>query len=183
MLLSLFTFFFTLGCVSFGGGYAMMSFILQKGQEAVGLTAQEFADMTALELMASGPIAINAATYVGFIKAGIGGAVVATIGVCLPSFILTTILYAFLQHFKENAYVNGFISTVKIACGGVMLTTALTLAQNILILSGDIQYASVQNIKWMSVLIVVVCVVALVKYKVNPIAVILGAAVVGAILF
>lgn len=182
MLLALFLFFLKLGFISFGGGYPMMSFILQEGQLAVGLTTQEFADMTALELLASGPIAINAATYIGFIKAGLPGAFIATIGVCLPSFILTAILYSVLTHFKENKYVQGSIDAIKIACGGILITASLTLAQNILVYTDNLQEIAADitnNIQWGGILIAVICVVAIKKFKANPIAMILVSAVLG----
>ena len=185
MLLSLFLFFLKLGFISFGGGYPMMSFILQEGQAAVGLTAQEFADMAALELLASGPIALNAATYVGFIKGGILGSVIATIGTCMPSFILTTILYAFLSRFKENKYVQAFISGIMIACGGVLITASLTLAQNILLYTGELSSVAadfMHSIKWGGVFIVIVCVVAIKKFKVNPLIMLGVSAVLGAFL-
>lgn len=183
MLLSLFLFFLKLGFISVGGGYPMMSFIMQEGQAAVGLTASEFADMTALELLASGPIAVNAATYIGYIKAGFWGSAVATAGVCIPSFILTTILYAFLSRFKENRYVQGFLNAIKVACAGVLFTTALTLGKNILLLTdslSDITAHPLIMVSWVSVLIVALSVVAIRKFKLNPIMVILGAGVIGA---
>ena len=185
MLLSLFLFFLKLGFIGFGGGYPMMSFILNEGQAAVGLTAQEFADMAALELLASGPIALNSATYVGFIKGGLPGAIIATLATCLPSFILTAILYAFLSRFKENKYVQGFISAIMLACGGLLLTTTLTLAQNILLYTDSwpaIMADITHSIQWGGVLIVLICVVAIKKFKVNPLIMLAVSAVLGALL-
>ena len=185
MLLSLFLFFLKLGFVSMGGGYPMVSYILQEGEAALGLTAQEFADMTALELLASGPIAINSATYIGFIKGGVLGAAVATAGLCAPAFIITAILYAFLEKFKENRYVQVFLATIKVACGGVLLTAAATLAKNILLFEKEWISAfanPVQNIHWVGVFIVVLCTVAIKKYKVKPITMLFVSAGIGALL-
>ena len=181
MLLKLFLFFLKLGFISFGGGYPMMTFIMQDGNRVLGLTAQEFADMTALELLASGPIAINAATYIGYIKSGILGATVATIGICLPSIIISVIVYKFVTTFNDNVYLQHFISAIKIACGGVLITTAITLAQNILIYSGNGQTFSISSISWVGVLIVVVCGVAIKKFDVNPIYMVLVSAVIGVV--
>ena len=185
MLLSLFAFFLKLGFISFGGGYTMISFILQEGQVAVGLTAQEFSDMAALELLASGPIAVNSATYIGFIKAGFSGAVIATAAVCLPSFILTAILYAFLKRFSENKYVQSAISAIVIACGGALIAAAGTLIQNILLYTDNLEEVirhPADNIFWAGCLIVVICVVAIKKFKISPIVMLLVSAVLGAIL-
>lgn len=176
MLLSLFLFFLKLGFVSFGGGYPMMSFIMQEGQAAFGLTAQEFADMAALELLASGPIAINAATYIGYIKAGLLGAVVATVGVAGPSLVLGAVVYRFVTAFKDNLHMQSFISFIKVACGGVLVTTALQLAQNILLLHSPNAPAAVS---WVGVFIVVLCVVCIKKFKVNPVIMIFVSALIG----
>ncbi|NLW78204.1 MAG: chromate transporter [Ruminococcaceae bacterium] len=182
MLLNLFLMFLKLGFLSVGGGYPMMGLILQEGA-AVGLTAGEFADMAALELLASGPIAINSATYIGFIKAGFLGAVVATVGVCIPPIILTTILYHFLKRFSLNPYVNAFLEAIKIACGGVLLATALTLSREI-VLGGETWLAAAANpfatVSWWSVLIMAAGVFALQKFKANPIVIILLSGLVGA---
>lgn len=87
MYTKLFFMFLKIGFLSFGGGYPMMAFIYEEGQRLVGLTSGEFADMLALELLSSGPVAINGATYVGYIKGGMIGSILSTIGVCIPSFI------------------------------------------------------------------------------------------------
>ncbi len=181
MIQALFLFFFKLGFISVGGGYPMLAFIMHEGQAAVGLTAQEFADMAALELLASGPVAINSATYVGFIKAGFPGALVATVAVCLPSFILTTILYAFLSRFKVNKYVQGFLAAVKIGCGGVLLATSLSLAHTILLMDSSLTYilANPTTIQWAGIALCFICIVAIGKFKANPILMIFIAAAFG----
>ena len=76
--ITLFLMFLKIGFTSFGGGYGMMSMILDEGIARVGLTTAEFADMAALDLLCSGPVAVNAATYIGYIKGGWLGALLAT---------------------------------------------------------------------------------------------------------
>lgn len=183
--LKLFLLFCKLGFVSIGGGYPMMGLILQEGAADVGLTTQEFADMTALELLASGPISINAATYIGFIKGGFPGAVFATLGVCTAPFVLTTILYYFLSRFKENLYVNGFIDAIKVASGGILLTTAGVLARGILLMDrsmGEVFAQPLQSVRWFGALIAAICIAAILKWKADPIVMILVSAVLGMIL-
>ncbi|MDL2327305.1 chromate transporter [Ruminococcaceae bacterium OttesenSCG-928-A11] len=174
--------FTKLGFLSFGGGYPMMALILQEGQAAVGLTVAEFADMTALELMASGPIAINAATYIGFLKAGILGAAVATAGVCVSPFVLTTILYFFLQKFKENRYVQAFMSAVVATSGGILLATAASLGHSILF-GGASVVQIVHNpsgvVSWVGIVIVAGCLVAGIRFKVNSIILVLASGALG----
>ena len=177
IILRLFWMFTKLGFLSFGGGYPMMALILQEGQAMVGLTMAEFADMTALELMASGPIAINAATYIGFLKAGLPGATAATLGVCVSPFVLTSILYFFLQKFKESRYVQAFMSAVVAASGGILLATAASLGHNILFGGAPVAQIS-QNIpgatSWAGLIIVAGCLVAGIRFKANPIILVLA---------
>lgn len=184
MLLQLFLMFTKLGFLSVGGGYPMMALILQEGQ-AVGLTTTEFADMVALEMLASGPIAVNAATYIGFIKAGLAGSLAATAGICVAPLTLTSILYYFLQRFRENRVVQGFLEGIKIACGGVLITTAAVLAKEIF-LTGPLLPISAASlaasVSWMGVLICLACAFFLVKFKANPIFVILASALAGGLL-
>ena len=186
MYLRLFLLFLKLGFLSIGGGYPMMSLIYEQGSAAVGLTSAQFADMTALELLASGPIAINGATYIGYIKGGFGGSVIATLGVCIPPFILTTIVYFFLSRFQKSQYIQGFLSAIKVACGGILITTACILGQNIFFSDKgirDIIQFPFQNVQWFGLLIFALCLTALYKFKANPIHIILGAGLLGALFF
>ena len=82
--LYLFTMFFRIGLFSFGGGLAMLPLIFQSVQDFGIMTSQEFSDLVALSQVTPGPVAVNAATYVGFNYSGLPGALTATLGVCLP---------------------------------------------------------------------------------------------------
>ena len=83
---TLFAMFFRIGLFSFGGGLAMLPLIFQSVKDFGMMTTSEFSDLVALSQVTPGPIAVNAATYVGFNGAGIPGALAATLGVALPSF-------------------------------------------------------------------------------------------------
>ncbi len=185
MLLRLFWLFLKLAFLSFGGGYPMMALILEMGEADVGLTAAEFADMAALELLASGPIALNAATYIGYIKAGVLGSLVATAGVCLPPFALAGTLFYFVDRFRQNEYMEGFLTAIKLACGGILVTTVWTLSREILL--GGLPLAEVAanpagSIQWFGLLIIGICLLAILRFKVNPIIMILVAAGLGVLL-
>lgn len=185
MLLSLFWLFTKLGFLSIGGGYPMMALILQEGEAAVGLTSAEFADMAALELLASGPIAINAATYIGYIKAGLLGSVVATAGVCVSPFVLATALFYFLNKFKDNKYVVAFLNAIKIACGGVLVTTACTLGREILMQGLSLPQVAADPlhlVSWGGVAVCGLCLFLSIRFKTNPIFLVLGSALAGGFL-
>lgn len=89
LLISLFLSFFRIGLFGFGGGYAMLALIEREIIQAhQWLNVGEFVDLIALAEMTPGPVAINAATFVGYQVAGPAGAVTATLGVIFPSLIL-----------------------------------------------------------------------------------------------
>lgn len=185
MLAKLFLLFMKLSFLSIGGGYPMMALILQEGQAAVGLTATEFADMAALELLASGPIALNAATYIGYIKAGFSGALVATAGVCVAPIVLTTILYYFLQKFQHNRYMQAFIKAIVAGSAGLLLATAVTLGRNIFFHDATLAEVMQQPgtlISWSGLVIMAGCLIAGLRFRMNPIALVLGSGVLGVVL-
>ena len=97
MYFYLFTMFFRIGLFSFGGGLAMLPLIFQSVQDFGVMSAQEFSDLVALSQVTPGPVAVNAATYVGFNYSGFAGAAIATLGVCLPSFILMLLVMKFID--------------------------------------------------------------------------------------
>ena len=100
--LKLFLIFFRIGFFSFGGGYAMLPLIYQSAQDFGLMSGTQFSDLVALSQVTPGPIAINAATYVGYQYAGIGGAAAATAGIILPSFLLVFLVLHFLRRFRES---------------------------------------------------------------------------------
>ena len=93
--------FFHIGLFSIGGGYAAMPLIQYQAIDIHGwLTMESFSDIMTISQMTPGPIAINAATFVGIQVAGVPGALVATFGCVLPSSIIVTILAFIYYRFK-----------------------------------------------------------------------------------
>ena len=93
-----------IGMFGFGGGYAMLSLIqYEVVDHHHWLTLQQFTDVVAISQMTPGPIGINSATYVGYaVTQSVWGAVVTTIAVCLPSFILVLLISYFFVKCKDN---------------------------------------------------------------------------------
>ena len=113
ILIRLLLLFFRIGLFSFGGGYAMLPLIYQGANELTGMTAEEFSRLVALSQVTPGPVAINAATYVGYQYAGIPGATAATVGVVLPSVLLVFIVSLFLVKFRESDAMKAVLSGNK----------------------------------------------------------------------
>lgn len=129
----LFWAYLQIGLFGFGGGYAMLSLIHAQVVVQHGwLTAGEFSDIVAISQMTPGPIAINSATYVGYTVAGGGawgvlGAVVATVAVCLPSFILMVLAAKFIAHLLRNRFVAGAMVGLRPVVVGMIAAAALLL--------------------------------------------------------
>lgn len=101
-LLKLFLTFLKIGAFTFGGGYAMIPLIQSEAVEKQKwVTDDDILEIIAIAESTPGPIAINAATFVGFRTCGFWGAFCATFGVVLPSFVIITIISRVLQQFQE----------------------------------------------------------------------------------
>ena len=101
-----------IGTFGFGGGYAMLSLIQHEIVDIHHwLTPQQFTDVVAISQMTPGPIGINSATYVGYaVTQSVWGAVLATVAVCLPSFILVLLISYFFAKCKDNKYIKAAMS-------------------------------------------------------------------------
>lgn len=91
-IVQLFLTFFKIGAFTFGGGYAMLPFIQQEVLKNGWMNDKELIDFIAISESTPGPFAVNASTFVGMQTAGVFGAVCATLGVVLPSFIIILIV-------------------------------------------------------------------------------------------
>lgn len=104
---SLFLVMLKIGLFTFGGGYAMIALLEKEISEKRGwLTKEEFLDMIALTTAAPGSVAVNASVYLGYQRCGIGGAVAATLGVCLPSFGILYLISLFYDTFMSFTIVQ-----------------------------------------------------------------------------
>ena len=127
-LSELFLVFAKIGLFTFGGGYAMLSFIEDTCVEEKGwITHDEMMDITVIAQSTPGPIAINCATYVGYKERGVAGAVAATVGMVLPSFFVILLISAFLDNFLEIAWVAHAFMGIKIAVGILIIDAAIKM--------------------------------------------------------
>ncbi len=128
ILLELFLTFAKIGLFTFGGGYAMISIIENHCVEKKKwLTHDEMMNMTVIAESTPGPIAINCATFTGYKKAGFIGALVSTLGMGLPSFVVIYLISTFLDHFLELTIIANAFKGIKIAVGILILDAAVTM--------------------------------------------------------
>lgn len=96
-----------IGLFTFGGGYAMLALLENEFvSKQKWMEKDEFLDMAAIAESTPGPIAINAATYIGYKQFGILGSVFATVGICLPSFLIIYLISLFFDAFLSLTYVQ-----------------------------------------------------------------------------
>ena len=128
MLINLFLVFAKIGLFTFGGGYAMLSMIehicvVQKQW----ITDEDLATVTVIAESTPGPIAINCATFVGYRQKGVAGALAATLGVGLPSFVIIFLISIFLDRFLEIAWVANAFKGIRIAVGILIVDVAVRM--------------------------------------------------------
>ena len=125
--LRLFLAFLEIGAVSFGGGYGMISLVREVVLENGWLTESEFISFIAVSESTPGPLAVNMATFVGSSQGGILGAVAATAGVVLPSFVIILLIAAVIRNLLKYAGVQAFLSGVRPCVVALILATGLTM--------------------------------------------------------
>jgi chromate transporter len=132
LLPELFLTFAKVGLFTFGGGYAMISLISDICVEKKKwITHDEMMELTVIAESTPGPIAINAATYVGYKQAGLIGSVVTTVALVLPSFVIIYLISTVLDNFLEIMWVANAFKGIKIGVGLLILRVAMTMLKQI----------------------------------------------------
>ena len=167
--LELFFAFLQVGAFSFGGGYAAMPLISSQVVEKYGwLSAGDFADLVTIAEMTPGPIAVNAATFVGNQTAGIPGAIVATVGVVLPSCIFVTILAFLYTKYKELPVLKDALMSLRPAVVSMIFAAGLMILIPTVFKSGSVEFTD-GNFSVRPFVLFVLSIIALRKWKLNPI--------------
>ncbi len=171
LYLKLFFTFMKIGLFSVGGGYAAVPLIENEVvQLNQWLTANEFSDIIVIAEMTPGPIAINAATFVGIKLGGILGAIVCTIGCIVPSLIIVLILFYLYKKFNDLPAIQGVLKGLKPAI--VALITSAGISILLLAIfkdSANVALFAVENIDFVGIAIFVVSFIILRVFEVNPI--------------
>ncbi len=160
--------FLKVGLFGFGGGYAMLPLITDEVVNVKGwVSSAEFADMVALSQMTPGPVALNAATYLGYTVTGVVGSVIATFAVCLPPFIIMYTVCRFFMAMKDNSRVAGAMRLLRPAVVGLVLAAALLLMNRY------------NFTDWKSFIIFLIAFALTAFWRVHPILVLVGVGIVG----
>lgn len=172
----LFSIFFMIGVFCFGGGYAIVPFIQDSVVERGWITIAEFADIIAVSESTPGPISINTATFVGYKLAGVPGAVVATFSLCLPAFILVMTVVRLLYTKRGAKFMDRILIGIRPVVVGMIFFAAWTVGQTAFFtkIPGLPAFSNA-----LAVAVAVLAVVAMLKYHISPIKIIVGSAALG----
>lgn len=182
ILLELFYTFMKIGLFTVGGGYAMIPLIQQEILNRNWLTQEGIVDIIAIAEMTPGPFAINAATFIGIQTAGLAGALAATAGVIFPSFVLVLLIAKTFTRFKDHPAVQGLLHGLRPAVIGLIAAAAYLIGKGVFLKTTDLS-APPDTIDWRGVLIFLPSAIAVIKYKIHPILVILLCAGAGMLLY
>ena len=177
LLLKLLWSFFQIGLFSFGGGYAALPLIQSQIVEFHGwLTLQEFTDVVTISQMTPGPIALNAASFVGTRVAGLPGAVVASFGCVLPSLIIVLILAWFYYRYRSLRFMQGILSGLRPAVVALIASAGLSILFLALFGSTTLP-SSFSEVKIYSIGLFAIGFILMRRLKLNPILMIMGSGV------
>ncbi|MFR1758647.1 MAG: chromate transporter [Christensenellaceae bacterium] len=164
---TLFWTFCRIGGLTFGGGYAMLPMLEKEVVERHHWTTQEqLLDYFAIGQCTPGIIAVNTATFIGYNRRGVLGAVIATLGVVFPSFIIISLISAVLNNFAHIAMVQHAFSGIRVAVCGLILQAVIKLLKS-----------SVKNA--MGWILLAVTFLAVVLFDLSPVIVVIAAALTG----
>ncbi len=181
--LSLFLSFFLIGSLSFGGGYGMISIIIDTVTQKGWLTESEVMNFIAVSESTPGPLAVNMATFIGSSQAGLLGSFVATLGVILPSFIIILLISIALKNLLKYGGVQSFLKGVRPAVVALIISTAITMGISLFFNSEG----QIFNFKAIGIFLILVSLTllykALKKKRLQPMVIIIISAILGVVFY
>lgn len=177
MLWELFFVFLKVGSVSFGGGYAIIALIQREVIDKGWMQAQQFQELVALAGMSPGSIATNTATLIGYSRMGILGAIIATIGIILPSLLIVILFASFFVRMQGNSWIRSSFYGLRPIITGLIVYAAIHFG---------VGGTKEPMFSWGTLGMLIICggcLMAVTRYKIHPFAAILLSAVAGIVLF
>ena len=170
-LLKLMLVFAKVAVLTFGGGYAMVPlFENELVRHYAFLTADEFANLVGLAQVTPGPIGFNSATYVGMAQGGLAGALAASLGVMIPSILISLVVAVFLRRAADAQWMKLLMKGVRPCVVGIIGSAVVFFARTALCWQGAVIFVVVIILRWK-------------LPKLNPIYSLLLSALLGYILF
>ena len=132
IFVDLFLAFFKIGLFSFGGGYAMIPLISEEIANHGWMNEAEFIQIIGIAEMTPGSIAINAATFIGFQTAGLSGALVASLGVLMPSLLIILFISAFFFKYSRHPLMKKIFSGIRPVVTGLIFSAGILIGKEII---------------------------------------------------
>ncbi|MEJ6480137.1 chromate efflux transporter [Nostoc punctiforme UO1] len=166
-------FFLKVGSVLFGGGYLLVAF-LQGGlvQEYGWLTQQQLLDAIAIGQFTPGPV-LSTATFIGYIIAGIPGAIIATIGIFLPSFVFVAALNPLIPRLRASSWSRAFLDAVNVSAVALMVVTTLQLG------AATLTLPQAPFVDFLGLAIAIVSAILAIRFRINAAWLVFGSAFIG----
>ncbi len=184
LLFKLFYTFFKIGIFTFGGGYAMIPLITQEVLNNNWVDNTDvLIDFIAIAESTPGTFAINIATFIGFEQANVWGAIAATLGVILPSFVIILIIATLFTKFATNKYVQGFLNGIRPVVPGIILSVAMIFILRSVFQVEHLQFEDFTfEIGSFAILLIVFTITKIWK-KTHPILIVLVSGILGLVVF
>ena len=181
--LEMFWIFFKIGLFSFGGGYAAVPLIQsQIVEKQHWLTLSQFADLITIAEMTPGPIIVNSATFAGQQIAGIGGAVICTLGSIFPSFVIVLFLSWLYLKYRSLKAMHGILAGLHPAVVALIASAGLSLLA-LALFNASLFQIRVEDFRAVEAVLFIGSLVLLRKTKIGPIPVIFGTGIIGTIIY
>lgn len=166
-LFELFISFARIGAFTFGGGYAMLPMIEKEiVEKKKWATSDEILDYYAIGQCTPGLIAVNTATFIGYKRKGILGAIIATLGVVFPSLIIITVISMFFEYFQDYTIVQHALGGVRVAVAALIVHTITKMWK--------------QSIKdWLGILLFIFSFIAVAFSDISPVIIIILGGIIG----
>lgn len=185
--LQLFWTFFKIGLFTIGGGHAMIPLIMEEIVANGWLDQEVLLDFIAISESTPGPFAVNIATYAGQEVAGVGGAIMCTLGVVLPSLIIIILIAKFFSRYMNRPVVQEVFDHVSGSVTGLLFSVVLTVGILVLFGMNDIYDVGSFKPDWIAIGLflglLALSFVKIKKKKLPPIAIILLSALGGVLLY
>jgi chromate transporter len=166
----LFLTFLKIGSILYGSGYVLLAFLQRDLVQRLGwLTSQQLIDAIAIGQVTPGPV-FTTATFIGYYMGGFSGAVAATLGIFLPSFIFVAISNPLIPRLRKSAFAGALLDGVNVAALGLMAAVTWQLGQAAIV-------------DPLTIVLALAALVALFRFKVNSFWLVLGGALAGALRF
>ncbi|AFY34844.1 chromate efflux transporter [Calothrix sp. PCC 7507] len=166
-------FFLKIGSVLFGGGFVLIAFLQGELVGEYGwLTQQQLLDAIAIGQFTPGPV-LSTATFIGYIIAGVPGAIVSTLGIFLPSFVFTAALNPLVPRLRASKWTGAFLDAVNVSAVALMVVVTIQLVVATLTL------AKAPFVDFLAVAIAISSAVLAIRFRINAAWLVLGGAVIG----